>query len=244
MNIKKLNEELKKVLNEYSVYDDEYWEEKLYKFLDKLPNRLNKSLGKNFSADFDGDSLFVNSSEHSDNTIFIEPIEGSTQMITIGVLDDSNMEVKSLELELDDFSKNDVKKIADITLELFKDLESFSNKEDKGDKKNKKTFADWFGQDLTGQTYEGDIDCRHSSLKSLQGAPEKVNGNFNCSHNNLTSLQGAPKYVGGDFDCCDNKLTNLKGAPKYVGGDFPCYDNKLKSLEGIGEVKGNIYSPI
>ena len=108
-----------------------------------------------------------------------------------------------------------------------------------------KTFADWYGEDLTGQTYKGDIDCSDQGLTSLKGAPEKVGGNFDCSNNNLTSLQGAPKEVDGYFDCSDNKLTNLKGAPKYVEGKFDCENNaNLKSLNGIGKVNGDIYSNI
>ena len=39
-------------------------------------------------------------------------------------------------------------------------------------------------------------------LKSLEGAPKKVDYNFNCSHCIvLESLEGAPEKVGGDFNC-------------------------------------------
>ena len=158
-----------------------------------------------------------------------------------------------------------------------------------------KTFADWYGEDLTGQTYEGSINCsdqgitslkgapakvtgdficisndlatlegapkevgrdfwcgsknltslkggpkkvagsfhcEFSNLTTLEGAPQKVGGDFNCYMSGLTSLEGAPKYVGGDFDCDDNNLTTLEGAPKYVVGDFSCDDNNLRSRKG------------
>lgn len=59
------------------------------------------------------------------------------------------------------------------------------------------TFADWFGQDLTGQTYEG---------------------NFDCSYTNITSLKGAPREVGEDFECHNTKITSLEGLPEKIGG--------------------------
>ena len=122
------------------------------------------------------------------------------------------------------------------------------------------TFADWFGEDLSGQTYEGDIMCAYAGLTSLKGAPKIVNGSFNCSfnkltslegvsevvrlflcsHNQLTSLEGGPKKVGGGFYCNDNQLTSLEGAPEEVGGDFGCSNNRLTSLEGAPrEVNGD-----
>ena len=129
----------------------------------------------------------------------------------------------------------------------------------------KGSFAEWFGKDLIGQTYDGDIDCCYSKLtslygcpsivkgdfycndnklRSLEGAPQKVGGNFDCAGNELTSLKGAPQEVGGNFYCDNNQLTSLQGAPQKVGGNFYCGNNPdLKSLDGIGNVKGRISSP-
>jgi hypothetical protein len=97
-------------------------------------------------------------------------------------------------------------------------------------------------------------NCKN--LKSLEGAPKKVNGTFACNYcdsltnligapdevecfycnncKNLKSLEGSPKKCI-NFNCtfC-NSLTNLIGAPKYVDIEFKCdYCNNLSSLEGI-----------
>lgn len=103
-----------------------------------------------------------------------------------------------------------------------KSIKEWFNKEDNDFPKG--SFAAWYGEDLTGQTYEGDIDC---------------------SNEELTSLYGAPEYVGNEFNCSNNQLTSLKGAPKKVEGEFNCINNPdLKSLEGVGEVKRGIYSDL
>lgn len=107
---------------------------------------------------------------------------------------------------------------------------------------NERTFADWFGKDLTGQTYEGNLVCTQQGLTSLKGSPEIVTGYFCCDKNELVSLDGAPKYVGDRFDCRDNKLINLKGGPKEVGECFFCDYNKLESLEGAPEKVGHSFS--
>ena len=99
----------------------------------------------------------------------------------------------------------------------------------------KGSFAAWYGEDLTGQTYEGDLDCSDKKLISLFGCPSIVTGYFYCSENQLTSLEGAPKEVGSGFYCRNNKLTSLQGAPKVVGWSFECYNNRLTSLEGAPE---------
>ena len=45
-------------------------------------------------------------------------------------------------------------------------------------KENKKfppgSFAEWFGKDLTGQTYGDVIDCSNARLTSLFGCPKIV----------------------------------------------------------------------
>jgi hypothetical protein len=100
-------------------------------------------------------------------------------------------------------------------------------------------------------------------LKSLKGAPLRVETCFSCSQNeNLTSLVGGPRYVGENFYCSENtalltlegapeevgesffveyceRLTSLKGAPRIVPRRFSCYFCKsLTSLEGAPEEVG------
>ena len=83
----------------------------------------------------------------------------------------------------------------------------------------------------------GYFNIQSAGLKSLEGAPRKVDGNFKCSLNNeLTSLKGAPQEVGGHFSCLQNALTSLEGAPKRIKGIFNCGYNSLKTLEGAPEV--------
>ena len=78
----------------------------------------------------------------------------------------------------------------------------------------------------------GNFECLRLGLKSLKGAPQKVEEDFSCSFNQLTSLEGAPRNVGKDFYCSGNQLTSLEGAPQTVGKDFYCNSNQLTSLEG------------
>lgn len=100
-----------------------------------------------------------------------------------------------------------------------------------------KTFADWYGEDLTGQTYEGNINCQKAGLTSLEGCPKEVIGAFQCQDNNLTTLEGGPQIVR-DLYCQNNKLIDLQGAPHEVNGYFNCSNNPLHSLEGIPEEIG------
>ena len=102
------------------------------------------------------------------------------------------------------------------------------------------SFAAWYGEDLSGQTYEGSLNCSNKNLTSLFGCPSVVTGYFDCRLNKLTSLEGSPKEVGGSFYCNNNKLTSLEGSPKEVGKSFYCPYNQLTSLEGSPkEVEGN-----
>ena len=92
--------------------NDDNWEEKLSKFIASLP----KKLGKKYDVHQTDETVYVND---EDKTVFIEPIEDSTQLIKIGLLDDSNMEVTSEELELGDFGKEDIQNIRVTVKELF-----------------------------------------------------------------------------------------------------------------------------
>lgn len=91
----------------------------------------------------------------------------------------------------------------------------------------------------------GYFSCRLcKNLKTLEGAPKKVEDMFNCrSCNNLKSLKGSPEFIDGDFNCGNcNKLTSLKGAPKKVTGEFVCMGcTSLKKLDFLPEIEGILY---
>lgn len=84
---------------------------------------------------------------------------------------------------------------------------------------SEKTFADFIGEDWTGKTFEGSIDCSGIGLTSLKGCPKVVTGYFNCSNNQLTSLDYAPEEVKGYFDCRQNFIESLttENFPKING---------------------------
>lgn len=99
-----------------------------------------------------------------------------------------------------------------------------------------KTFIDLFGEDMTGTTYDGNINCIGMGLTSLKGCPKIVNGYFNCANNHLTSLEYAPEEVSGYFDCTENNIKTLSAEdfPKVSGIVYSDFDefNKIsgKSL--------------
>ena len=98
------------------------------------------------------------------------------------------------------------------------------------------SFAEWFGEDLTEQTYEGNLYCGGCHLTSLKGAPKEITGYFDCSNNELISLEGCPEIIGDNFMCNDNKLVTLEGGPKEIGGTrYDCQNNRLTSLKGAPE---------
>ena len=76
---------------------------------------------------------------------------------------------------------------------------------------------------------KGPVEVKNKQITSLTNGLfiwTNVSGNFYCEHcNSLKSLEGAPEKVEGDFYCdyC-NSLKSLKGAPKEVHRDFICND--------------------
>ena len=154
----------------------------------------------------------------------------------------------NIESDNKEFVIDDVKKFIDDNYEhgLSQDCEFvFDEKLGKYIVNCKKTA--WF---MSGEEYltngmfkwgvvQSNFYCRElKNLKSLEGAPEKIDGNFDCTFcQNLESLEGAPKEVKGEFDCTGcPKLESLKGAPEEVGRFFACTRcENLKSLEGAPE---------
>lgn len=101
--------------------EDEDWEEMLYDFIAELPSKLEKELGKEFSCHQTDDTVYVNCNKYPDNTVFIQPIEDSTQMVNVGILDDSNEEMECYEIDVDSLDDWSVKNIADNVKELFEE---------------------------------------------------------------------------------------------------------------------------
>ena len=135
-----------------------------------------------------------------------------------------------LKLAKQEFSEEDLQAALDRWLE---EVDDYTNDFPEG------SFAEWYGKDLSGQTYEGNLNCSNKNLTSLFGCPSSVTGYFDCSDNKLTSLEGAPKEVGGSFDCSLNELTSLEGAPKEVRGYFSCSGNQLTSLNDAPKEVGD-----
>ena len=87
------------------------------------------------------------------------------------------------------------------------------------------------------------LDCY--SLKSLEGAPEKVGGKFDCSScDSLTSLKGAPKETTNKFICSScASLTSLKGISKTAKVIDASNNVNLKSLDGLPEEADYVWVP-
>ena len=100
---------------------------------------------------------------------------------------------------------------------------------------DKCTKGTWSVNPQTGLVdIDGSFDCIRQGLTDFKGVRfGQVSGYFYCSHNELKSLEGAPQRVDLTFDCDRNMLASLKGAPQSVGGGFYCSHNGLKSLEGL-----------
>lgn len=87
---------------------------------------------------------------------------------------------------------------------------------------------------------DGDFNCAHRGLITLEGSPYKVNGTFKCNDNYLTSLKHAPQEVGHGFDCSQNELTSLEHIPEKIGTFLFCTHNKLTTLKGCPQVGSSL----
>jgi hypothetical protein len=70
-------------------------------------------------------------------------------------------------------------------------------------------------------TVHQNVDISDSWLTKIPIKFRKIEGNFNCSHNKLISLEGVPQIIKGNFHCSYNKLINLNGLP-LIGMYFTC----------------------
>lgn len=100
-------------------YDMEDDEKELYDFISMAIKSIKKKLNKEFSIHKTDNTIYINYNKKPENTVFVEPVEGSTQILKIGLLDDTNDEIDYRELDLQDFGKADIDNIINITKELF-----------------------------------------------------------------------------------------------------------------------------
>lgn len=100
----------------YNIEDDE---KELYAFISKALKTIKKKLNKEFSIHQTDNTIYINYDKKPENTVFVEPMEDSTQILKIGLLDDTNDEIDYKELDLQDFGKADIDNIINITKELF-----------------------------------------------------------------------------------------------------------------------------
>ena len=107
--------------DEYDEYDED--EKELYEFISSITKTLPKKLGKDFAVHQTDNTIYINYGKKPENTVFVEPLEDSTQILKIGLLDDTNDEIDYQELDLEDFGKNDIINIADAIKELFDTVE-------------------------------------------------------------------------------------------------------------------------
>ena len=94
----------------------------------------------------------------------------------------------------------------------------------------------WYDRDLNPiaapDEINGDFDCSHTSITSLEGCPKVINGYFRCSTTSITSLENGPRLVNGYFDCSNTHIKTLEGCPQIINGAFFCDDTKITSFEG------------
>ena len=128
-----------------------------------------------------------------------------------------------------------------VTIERFRidDLEKYIKAKDT-------IFSFNSSVDLLVDSNTGEILISNHDANKLTGKLPlvfgKINGNFNCSHLKLTTLEGCPTEVNGDFYCSHNLLKNLKDSPKIVRDNYFCNNNLLTSLEGcVKRIDANFY---
>lgn len=130
--------EEKRQKEEYSktrTYDIEDDEKELYAFISKTLKSIKKQLNKEFSIHQTDNTIYINYDKKPENTVFVEPVKDSTQILKIGLLDDNNDEIDYRELDLEDFGKTDINNIINTIKELFMNKNE-SIKESKGYNEN------------------------------------------------------------------------------------------------------------
>lgn len=136
--------------------------------------------------------------------------------------------------EEEDLTNDEELTLAEETEDDFSDLLAEDELDAYINEDNEITFAEWFGKDLSRQSYSGTIKVA-PEVTSLLGMPKYVKGKVDLQGTSITSLQEAPEVVEGDFNCLQcTKLTSLKGAPKKITGTF--YLSEFKSISNLSDL--------
>ena len=93
----------------------------------------------------------------------------------------------------------------------------------------------------------GNVQLNNINLKEILIKFNKIEGDFDCSHNKLKSLEGSPKYIEGECNYSYNGLTSLEYFPKYIKGNFYCNNNPKLTYEYLKDfdfsfVEGYVYT--
>ena len=93
--------------------------------------------------------------------------------------------------------------------------------------------------------FTGGIDAQNCNLSTLDWMPEVCKGSLKINGNlNLKSLVGAPKKVESYIDCSETSIETLIGCPQEVASIFCSYIKTLISFKGAPEkLTHNEYSP-
>lgn len=203
------------------------WDTDEGKYMDRIYAQDDKLL--NVFLKWADDNVIKNSYNGRDNTstptVFCKGWKTETEMPYMDTFECGYLDVDGLWLskydDIDDYpGKKEVKSI-------------FGFREQNG------SYSLLFGDFAWGSIdTKYSINVSESNLKSLKGAPEKVNGDFNCGYNDIHDLEGCPQIIKGYFDCSRNSISSLVGGPKEVETDYYCYANELRSLDGSPK---NIY---
>ena len=109
-----------------------------------------------------------------------------------------------------------------------------------------KEFLEKYSITPEGVDVHQNVKLSYHNLTSMPFQFNVINGDFDCAHNELKSLQNAPLVVHGWFNCVLNELKSLSGAPKVVEGDFDCSSNKIPPWEHryllFSEIHRNIWT--
>ena len=198
---KKEEKRQKEKYSKTRTYDIEDDEKELYAFISKTFKSIKKQLNKEFSIHQTDNTIYINYDKKPENTVFVEPVEDSTQILKIGLLDDNNDEIDYRELDLEDFGKTDINNIINTIKELFMDKNE-SIKESKG-----------YNEAL--QVGEAEI------LEWLKQRQVKVGHGFN-----KLSKEGTAYYMAKLINSLDENIIN-----KIKEADFSNFNTKEFTLE-------------
>ena len=189
--------EEKRQKEEYSktrTYDIEDDEKELYAFISKTLKSIKKQLNKEFSIHQTDNTIYINYDKKPENTVFVEPVEDSTQILKIGLLDGNNDEIDYRELDLEDFGKTDINNIINTIKELFMNKNE-SIKEAFINEPNKKITVYFSNYVENGQFVSKPLDIIIGQYYAKPGSEyiRKVTG-YDPEYNNVWVAEYNPSY--------------------------------------------------